>query len=508
MNIITNVYEWVKKVLFNLRKISKTESEEVPSIQEHISHAGFCFLMEVIARNDIVEICNAASQLKQGQNSFWASVEPSDEIFLISSGKVPLIINKLTDITNELMTGVEISDKETQKEFDLMDRSLKTKINTIKALKKVLLVGDGAFFLYVRKGQIKYKFLAGRNVEYVYDSFGELQEIIALKSYEEKSGNYLLKERYGKGFIKYELYNEAGGRVPLSRVPEIADLQDIEFKDENGEYIDQIFAIKFQVYDSDKYENRGGSIFENKLDYLDALDEILSMRETDLRNAHGRLLLPSIFIARDENGRIKTKKTVFNTYFETGVTDTEKAKVESIQFDIRSDEYRKTEEDMEDHIYAGIIDKSSFTHGVTVNNTEIAIQNEQITIKTSNSIKVAIQETIPELIYAILYLQSLINGKTLNVEKEDIKVNIEEYGNPSFENQVDMTVKLNGLIPDYERLKIFYGNTKTDEEIRKICEDLQKEKAGINFKDINNMYLQQQRKNTENIEENKEDKTA
>ena len=102
----------------------------------------------------------------------------------------------------------------------------------------------------------------------------------------------------------------------------------------------------------------------------------------------------------------------------------------------------------------------------------------------------------------------MINGKTLNIEKEDIKVNIEEYGNPSFETQVEMMVKLNGLIPDYERLKIFYGNTKTDEEIRKICEDLQKEKTGLNFKDINKAYLQQQRKNTENIEENKEDKTA
>ena len=490
MNIITSIYDWVKRVIANLRKVNKSE-QSVVEIDERISHANFCYLLEVIARNDITEIIDVAHSTRRGQNSFWASVSPSDNIFCVTSGLASLIINKLTDITNELMTGAEINNKEYEEIYLELDKDLNINRNTIKALKKVLLVGDGAFFLYVKNGKVKYKFLAGRNVEYIYDPFEELIEIDALKVYSVNNTEYLLKERYGKGYIKYELYDEMNQRVPLYKVPEIANLQNIEFKDENGEYIDQMFAVKFSVYDSDKYEGRGASVFEGKIDYLDALDEILSQRQTELRKATSQVYIPSIYINKDENGKDKMESTIFNSYYETGATDTEKAKIESTQFELRSDEYRKAEEDMEDHIYAGLIDKASFTHGQVVNNTEISLQHEMITIKTTNSIKIAIQEDIADLIYAILFLNDLINGRQITLDKNDVRINIEEYGNPSFETQVEMTVKLAGLIPDKERLEILYGNTKTEEEIDEMVAQLQAEKQNaLSFKDVNRMNLE------------------
>lgn len=494
MNIITTFTDWVKKIIYNLRKVSKAD-QGVPEITERISHANFCYLLEVIARNDISEICEVASSIRRGQNSFWASVKPSDKIFCMTSGLASLIVNKLTDITNELMTGAEIDSEEYQTLYDDLDEDLDINRNTIKALKKVLLVGDGAFFLYVKNGKVKYKFLAGRNVDYIYDNFGEIIEIDALKIYDTENGTYLLKERYGKGFIKYELFNDSGVQAPLNRVPSLVNLQNIEFKDADGNYIDQMFAIKFQVYDSDKYEGRGASIFENKIDYLDALDEILSQRQTELRKATSQVYVPTTYISMDEDGRPMMTSTIFNSYYEVGATDTDKAKIESTQFDLRSDEYRKAEEDMEDHIFAGLIDKASFTHGKVVNNTEISLQHEMITIKTTNTIKIAIQEDIADLIYAIIYLTDLINGKITTLEKKDVRINIEEYGNPSFETQVEMTVKLAGLIPDKERLEILYGNTKTEEEIDEMVEQLKAEKQGMTFKQINNANLELEKQN-------------
>ena len=489
MNIINSFTDWVKRIIYSLRKVNKS-TDTLPEITERISHSNFCYLLEVIARNDINEIMQVASQVRRGQNSFWACVKPSDNIFCVTSGLASLLVNKITDITNELMTGTEITNEEYEEIFDELDKDLNINRNTIKALKKVLLVGDGAFFLYVKNGQVKYKFLAGRNVEYVYDSFDDLIEIDALKVYNVNNTEYLLKERYGKGFIKYELYDEMNTQVPLSKVPALANLKSIEFKDEDGNYIDQMFAVKFQVYDSDKYEGRGASIFESKIDYLDALDEILSQRQTELRKATSQVYVPTIYVDTDENGKPKMESTIFNSYYETGTTDTDKAKIESTQFELRSDEYRKAEEDMEDHILAGLLDKASFKHGSVINNTEISLQGEMITIKTTNTIKVAIQEDIPELIYAILFLNDLINGKQITLDKNDIKINIEEYGNPSFETQVEMTVKLFGKIPDFERLKIFYGDTKTDEEIEEICQQLKAENSGrMTFKDLNEAVL-------------------
>lgn len=486
MGFFRTVQDWVRKIIYSLKKVNKTE-QQTPLVDERISHANFCYLMEIIARNDITEICDVARTLRRGQNSFWASVLPTDMIFCMTSGLVSLIINKLTDITNELMTGVEINNKEYQDIFTELDTELNIKRNVIKAEKKVLLVGDGAFFLYVKNGKVKYKFLAGRNVEFIYDSFDDLVEIDALKVYTVNNIDYLLKERYGKGFIKYELYDEFDQQVPLSRVPQIASLQNIEFKDADGNYIDQMFAIKFSIYDSDRYEGRGASIFENKVDYLDALDEILSQRQTELRKATSNVYVPNIYIDNDENGKPLMNSTIFNSYYRVGATDTEHAKIESTQFDLRSDEYSKAEEDMEDHILSGLLDKASFKHGSVVNNTELSLQSEMITIKTTNTIKVAIQEDIPELIYAIIYLNDLMNERVTTLDKNDIKINIEEYGNPSFETQVEMTVKLNGLIPDKERLEILYGNTKTEEEIDEMVKQLQAEKSNISFKEINRM---------------------
>lgn len=475
MGFFRTVQDWVRKIIYSLKKVNKTE-QQTPLVDERISHANFCYLMEIIARNDITEICDVARTLRRGQNSFWASVLPTDMIFCMTSGLASLIINKLTDITNELMTGVEINNKEYQDIFTELDTELNIKRNVIKAEKKVLLVGDGAFFLYVKNGKVKYKFLAGRNVEFIYDSFDDLVEIDALKVYTVNNIDYLLKERYGKGFIKYELYDEFDQQVPLSRVPQIASLQNIEFKDADGNYIDQMFAIKFSIYDSDRYEGRGASIFENKVDYLDALDEILSQRQTELRKATSNVYVPNIYIDNDENGKPLMESTIFNSYYRVGATDTEHAKIESTQFDLRSDEYSKAEEDMEDHILSGLLDKASFKHGSVVNNTELSLQSEMITIKTTNTIKVAIQEDIPELIYAIIYLNDLMNERVTTLDKNDIKINIEEYGNPSFETQVEMTVKLNGLIPDKERLEILYGNTKTEEEIDEMVAQLHAEK--------------------------------
>lgn len=495
MGFFRTVQDWVRKIIYSLKKVNKTE-QQTPLVDERISHANFCYLMEIIARNDITEICDVARTLRRGQNSFWASVLPTDMIFCMTSGLASLIINKLTDITNELMTGVEINNKEYQDIFTELDTELNIKRNVIKAEKKVLLVGDGAFFLYVKNGKVKYKFLAGRNVEFIYDSFDDLVEIDALKVYTVNNIDYLLKERYGKGFIKYELYDEFDQQVPLSRVPQIASLQNIEFKDADGNYIDQMFAIKFSIYDSDRYEGRGASIFENKVDYLDALDEILSQRQTELRKATSNVYVPNIYIDNDENGKPLMESTIFNSYYRVGATDTEHAKIESTQFDLRSDEYSKAEEDMEDHILSGLLDKASFKHGSVVNNTELSLQSEMITIKTTNTIKVAIQEDIPELIYAIIYLNDLMNERVTTLDKNDIKINIEEYGNPSFETQVEMTVKLNGLIPDKERLEILYGNTKTEEEIDEMVEQLKAEKQNaLSFKDINKMNLEAEKQN-------------
>ena len=85
MGFFRTVQDWVRKIIYSLKKVNKTE-QQTPLVDERISHANFCYLMEIIARNDITEICDVARTLRCGQNSFWASVLPTDMIFCMTSG--------------------------------------------------------------------------------------------------------------------------------------------------------------------------------------------------------------------------------------------------------------------------------------------------------------------------------------------------------------------------------------------------------------------------------------
>ena len=76
-----------------------------------------------------------------------------------------------------------------------------------------------------------------------------------------------MNERYGYGYIINELYLDEK-LVDLKVLEQTRDLTDWQFDRKI------ILAVPVYVYESAKYEGRGGSIYDGKLDSFDTFDEV------------------------------------------------------------------------------------------------------------------------------------------------------------------------------------------------------------------------------------------
>ena len=99
-----------------------------------------------------------------------------------------------------------------------------------------------------------------RQVEFVYQR-DRIREIVFKTPYKEKGKTYVLNERYGYGYVMNELYLD-NKLVDIKTIKATENLTDITFDDT------VILAVPLMIYESSKYEGRGGSIFDGKLDSL------------------------------------------------------------------------------------------------------------------------------------------------------------------------------------------------------------------------------------------------
>lgn len=239
---------------------------------------------------------------------FWASkCSPGMEMRKIHTGLPGLIVRILSSIVLSDMNDFEFSGSEAQKklwEEIAEDNKFNKKLE--KALKEILYIGDGAFKITIDTEVGDYPILEwypGERVEFVRQR-DRIREVIFKTPYRENGQNYVLNERYGYGYIKNELYS-GEKRVDLSLTEATKHLSDWGFDKT------VILAIPMMVYESTKYEGRGGSIFDGKLDSFDAFDEAWSQWMDALRAGRARTYIPESYIPRDPETGMLMKPSPF-----------------------------------------------------------------------------------------------------------------------------------------------------------------------------------------------------
>ncbi len=163
-----------------------------------------------------------------------------------------------------------------------------------QAITETLYIGDGAFKISFDTNLSKYpilEFYSGDKTEIIRDR-GRVKEIVFKTVYNVQRQEYVLLEHYGIGYIHYEL-TRGGREYDLSVIPELAHLSDVTWNDKF------IMAVPLLFYKSAKYQGRGKSIFDAKIDNFDALDEAWSQWMDALRKNRTKEYIPENMLPRN-----------------------------------------------------------------------------------------------------------------------------------------------------------------------------------------------------------------
>lgn len=395
---------------------------------------------------------------------FWASkCTEGMEIRKLHTGLPGLMVRILAAVVLTDMNDFDFTGSE--KYEDIWDQIAKDnnfgkKIE--EALKEALFIGDGAFKVSIDTKVSEFPILEwypGERIEFVRER-GRLREVIFKTAY-GPGKQYVLNERYGYGYIKNELY-KGNAQVSLKAIEETADISDTKFDEA------VILAIPLQIYESTKYEGRGGSIFDGKLDSFDALDEAWSQWMEALRKGRATKYIPEDLIPKDpDNGELMKPNPFDNSFIKvkSGFSEEDGSEIEIKQPTIPHDSYLASYCTALDLCLQGIISPS--TLGIDVkklDNAEAQREKEKTTLYTRNAIIEALQRMLPELVNIAINAYNILHGQA--VDEVKVEIPFGEYANPSFESQVETLAKARpgvAIMSVEAQVEELYGDSKDDE---------------------------------------------
>lgn len=459
--------KWMEKINENIKKTVRSWLNIVPSnpysfqINEILDFEAHAIRNRIWYRGDGNELEQLYMQSEEyvDKHKFWGSKCTSGmEIRKIHTGLPGLIVKILAATVLPDMNDFEFESPEQESIWKAIAEENKFAKKIEKALKETLYIGDGAFKISIDPQNSEHPILEwrpGDRVEFIRTR-GRIQEIIFKTPYRERERLYVLNERYGYGYIINELYRE-NKMVSLDSVSATAGLRDVTF-DNNV-----ILAIPLMIYESAKYEGRGGSIFDGKLDNFDSLDETWSQWMDALRAGRAKTYIPECLIPHNPlTGKLVKPNPFDNRYFASDgdMREGQKNQVITDQPVIPHESYLASYVTALDLCLQGVISPS--TLGIDtkkLDNAEAQREKEKTTLYTRNAIIEALQETLPDVVEMCINAEHFLH----NQAAEEVKVNIPfgEYANPSFESQVETIAKAKqGGIMSIERcVEELYGDT-------------------------------------------------
>ena len=395
---------------------------------------------------------------------FWASKStPGIEMRKIHTGLPQLLVRVLTGVVLADMNDFDFDSGKQEKIWKAIEQENGFRKKMERALKEVLYIGDGAFKVTIDTSVSEYPILEwypGDRIEIIYQR-DRLREVIFKTPYDSRGQHYVLNERYGYGYITNELYLD-DKPVDLKVLEQTKNLKNFQFDKKT------ILAVPIRVYESTKYEGRGGSIYDGKLDSFDAFDEVWSQWMDALRAGRAKTYIPESLVPKDpRTGQALQPNSFDCRYFASDNDMSEKAenKVQTDQPTIPHDSYLASYITALDLCLQGIISPS--TLGIDtkkLDNAEAQREKEKTTLYTRNAIVEALQETLPDVVSAAVNAYNILIGQPVEEVKVDIPFG--EYANPSFESQVETLAKARpgvALMSVEAQVEELYGDSRDDE---------------------------------------------
>jgi hypothetical protein len=472
---------WFKNMIMKMLRINPAPDNRIITITEPFSYQTNVLRNRLWYRGDPSELDQFYKQTASdsvSKSRFWAAV-PSDDLAIrkIHSGLPAMIAERLSDIVVADLDGIELENKEQTDLWDEIAKDNDFDELVGDSITEVLVTGDGAFKITLDTDVTEYpiiEFYSGDQVEYRRKR-GRLQEVLFYTDYRYKDKDYRLEEIFGRGHIRYRLLNSEGKEVPLSTVPETAELQEVTY---DGDFI---MAVPLAFFRSKKWKARGKSIFDSKADSFDALDEVISQWVDAIRAGRVQKYIPEDLIPKNpQNGALMKPNPFDNQFIRVGSVMAEDAKgqIDMVQPAILFEAFVASYASALDMCLQGIVSPS--TLGIDLkklDNAEAQREKEKATLYTRGKIIERLNEVIPQLVDVALKVYDTMRGRSAGEYKPSIKFG--EYASPSFDAVVETVGKARTLgIMSVERaVEELYGDTWTDEEKAEEVQRLKEEQG-------------------------------
>jgi hypothetical protein len=396
-------------------------------------------------------------------NMFWASRATAGmEMRKIHTGLPATMVDLLAGIISSNINDITFEKSMPVGElWEEIDKENHIKKLVEKAVKEVLVVGDGAFKLSVDP-EISDKpiieFWGGDRIDFKCKR-GRIQEVIFKSYYQTGGETYELKEHYGHGYVDYELFR-GDEPIDMSVDEQFDGLVRTEWDS------DDMMAIPVMFYASNKWENRGQSIFDRKIDAFDSFDEAYSQWIDALRAGRTKEYIPENLLPRDpHSGKVLAPNPFDNRYIRTDADMKERAdnKIVTESGEIRHESYMATYATALDLCLQGILSPS--TLGVDVkklDNAEAQREKEKVTLYTRDAIIEALQPCLEQLVEETITVY--YRTRLEEVPDYECTVSFQDYANPSFESQIETVGKgrAQGILSIEACVQELYGDDKDD----------------------------------------------
>ena len=459
----------------------------VINLEEVLDFQGNAIKNRIWYRGDPNELEQLYWQIPKHQvemHKFWASHPTVGmEMRKIHTGLPSNIVDLLTGIIASAVNDFQFEKSEPVRElWERIDKENHFKKLIEKCVSETLVIGDGAYKISIDPELSELpiiEFWGGDKVEYRCKR-GRIQEVVFRSYYQTEKGNFELKEVYGHGYVDYELYKDAEP-IDLTVDEHFSDLVRTEW-DGND-----MMAVPIKFFESSKWENRGRSIYDKKIDAFDSFDEAYSQWIDALRTGRTKEYIPENLLPRDPNTGAVLKSNAFdNRYIRTDADMRERVgnKIETVSADIRHESYGATYATALELCLQGLLSPS--TLGIDVkklDNAEAQREKEKVTLYTRDAIVEAFQPALEELVKEVIttYYRSILEP----VPDYEVTVTFQDYANPSFESQIETIGKgrVQGILSIEACVDELYGDDKTDEWKEEEVARLKKEQGLDTFEE-------------------------
>ena len=409
-------------------------------IEQLTNFEGHTFINKIWYRGSANELDQLYAQINdhiQNNDNFWSSKPTKNStIRKVHTGLPAMIVDTLADISTDDLDNIEVEKR--QEEWNTIEKENKIKELVREAIACTLWGGDGAFKWSIDTDISQYpiiEFYPADRVEYEYER-GRLIAIIFKTKKLIKDKKFELRERYDKSGITYSLYDEDKKELDITQYPEFEKYVPVI---NNAGFM---MAKQFMLRKSQKFEGRGKSIFDGKLDNFDAFDEVWSNWLLAVRKGQIKTYIPDCYMPRDPKTGMILRGNDFDSDYVVGSDMGENAKntIMTTQGEIQYEALLNSYVTALDQCLQGLISPS--TLGIDtkkLDNAEAQREKEKTTLYKRNQIVEVLEETLKDIVDITFKVLDNMNG--LAPVDTEATITFGGYANPSFEAQVETVGK-------------------------------------------------------------------